>query len=70
MRRLRSVGACTSTRMPRITYVLLICLGVRGHSSASRQLLSMMRVGVLHGGVEHVKAIAPGERLRIVERLN
>ena len=27
----------------------------------------MMRVGVLLGGVEHVKAIAPGERLRIVE---
>ena len=33
------------------------------------QLLAMMRVGVLHGGVEHVKTISPGERLRIVERM-
>ena len=30
----------------------------------------MMRVGVLHGGVEHVRVVTPGERLRIVERLN
>lgn len=59
--------------MPRITYVSLTPLGVRGYpliGFACRQLLSMMRVGVLHGGVEHVKAITPGERLRIVERLN
>lgn len=31
------------------------------------QLLAMMRAGVLHGGVEHVKEIAPAERLRVVE---
>ncbi|TBU27702.1 hypothetical protein BD311DRAFT_788980 [Dichomitus squalens] len=44
--------------------------GVYEHGNAAHNLLSMMRVGVLLGGVEHVKAIAPGERLRIVERLD
>ena len=28
----------------------------------------MMRVGVLYGGVEHVDAISPGERLKIVDK--
>lgn len=28
-----------------------------------------MRVGILLGGVEHVNTVAPGERLRIVERI-
>ena len=34
------------------------------------QLLAMMRVGVLLGGVEHVTVVSPGEKLKIVERLN
>jgi hypothetical protein len=28
----------------------------------------MMRVGILDGGVEHVKLITPAERLRIIEQ--
>ena len=32
------------------------------------QLLSMMRVGVLYGGVEHVDTVSPGERLKIVDK--
>ena len=28
----------------------------------------MMRVGVLEGGVEHVKFITPAEKLRIIEQ--
>ncbi|KAI0773705.1 hypothetical protein C8Q74DRAFT_776181 [Fomes fomentarius] len=46
------------------------CGGVYEHSNAAHNLLAMMRVGVLHGGVEHVKVVSPGERLKIVERLN
>ncbi|RPD69253.1 hypothetical protein L226DRAFT_539930 [Lentinus tigrinus ALCF2SS1-7] len=44
------------------------CGGVYEHSNAAHNLLSMMRVGVLHGGVEHVDGIAPGERLKIVDK--
>ncbi|KAI8984934.1 fatty acid desaturase-domain-containing protein [Trametes punicea] len=42
--------------------------GAYDHSNAAHNLLSMMRVGVLHGGVEHVSILSPGEKLRIVER--
>ncbi|KAH9905069.1 uncharacterized protein BXZ73DRAFT_94856 [Epithele typhae] len=46
------------------------CGGVYEHGNAAHNLLSMMRVGALLGGVEHVKAVSPGERLKIIERLN
>ncbi|RPD74608.1 hypothetical protein L226DRAFT_78784 [Lentinus tigrinus ALCF2SS1-7] len=46
------------------------CGGVYEHSNAAHNLLAMMRVGVLHGGVEHVKTISPGEKLKIVERVD
>ena len=42
--------------------------GVYDHSNAAHNLLSMMRVGVLHGGHQHGlqdKAIPPSQRLRI-----
>ncbi|KAH9928575.1 delta9-fatty acid desaturase [Amylocystis lapponica] len=42
--------------------------GVYEHSNAGHNLLSMMRVGVLHGGMEQVqedKLVPPGQRLRI-----
>ncbi|RYP48473.1 hypothetical protein DL769_011198 [Monosporascus sp. CRB-8-3] len=42
--------------------------GVYGHSNAAHNLLAMMRVGILDGGVEHVKYVTPAERLRIVEQ--
>ncbi|KAH9894074.1 hypothetical protein C8Q73DRAFT_694444 [Cubamyces lactineus] len=45
------------------------CGGVYDHSNAAHNLLAMMRVGILLGGVEHVKTVSPGETLRIVERL-
>ncbi|EJD00826.1 delta 9-fatty acid desaturase protein [Fomitiporia mediterranea MF3/22] len=43
--------------------------GVYEHSHAAHNLLSTMRVGVLHGGLEQVdqKSIAPGEKLYIAE---
>ncbi|KAI0676698.1 hypothetical protein C8Q78DRAFT_1073491 [Trametes maxima] len=44
------------------------CGGVYDHSNAAHNLLAMKRVGILLGGVEHVKTVTPGERLRIVER--
>ncbi|KAI9063502.1 hypothetical protein FKP32DRAFT_724097 [Trametes sanguinea] len=43
------------------------CGGAYDHGNAAYNLLAMMRVGVLLGGVEHVKTITPGERLRIIE---
>ncbi|KAI0750674.1 fatty acid desaturase-domain-containing protein [Daedaleopsis nitida] len=46
------------------------CGGVYEHSNAAHNLLAMMRVGVLLGGVEHVTVVSPGERLKIVEHLN
>ncbi|TCD65356.1 hypothetical protein EIP91_002754 [Steccherinum ochraceum] len=42
--------------------------GVYDHSNAAFNLLAMMRVGVLEGGVEHIKFITPAERLRIIEQ--
>ncbi|THH19425.1 hypothetical protein EUX98_g8780 [Antrodiella citrinella] len=42
--------------------------GVYDHSNAAYNLLSMMRVGVLEGGVEHVKCVTPSQRLRIFEQ--
>ncbi|KAH8102929.1 hypothetical protein BXZ70DRAFT_905605 [Cristinia sonorae] len=42
--------------------------GVYDHSNAAYNLLAMMRVGVLEGGVEHVKFITPSEKLRIIEQ--
>ncbi|KAI0053187.1 delta9-fatty acid desaturase [Auriscalpium vulgare] len=42
--------------------------GVYDHSNAAHNLLSMMRVGVLHGGAPHGledKAIPPSQRLRV-----
>ncbi|KAI0366213.1 hypothetical protein BV20DRAFT_1002769 [Pilatotrama ljubarskyi] len=44
------------------------CGGAYDHSNAAHNLLAMMRVGILLGGVEHVSIVSPGERLRIVER--
>ncbi|KAI0643629.1 hypothetical protein C8Q79DRAFT_1012205 [Trametes meyenii] len=44
------------------------CGGVYDHSNAAHNLLAMKRVGILLGGVEHVKTVTPGERLRIIER--
>ncbi|KAK4656110.1 stearoyl-CoA 9-desaturase [Podospora pseudocomata] len=41
--------------------------GVYEHSNAAHNLLAMMRVAVLEGGVEHVKYVTPAERLRIIE---
>ncbi|KAH8115800.1 delta 9-fatty acid desaturase protein [Phellopilus nigrolimitatus] len=43
--------------------------GVYDHSHAAHNLLSTMRVGALHGGLEQVdaNAIAPGQRLYIAE---
>lgn len=32
------------------------------------QLLAMMRVGVLDGGVEHVKYVTPAQRLRVIDQ--
>ncbi|KAI0766183.1 fatty acid desaturase-domain-containing protein [Trametes elegans] len=46
------------------------CGGVYEHSNAAHNLLAMMRVGIVLGGVEHVNAVSPGERLRIIERAN
>jgi len=42
--------------------------GVYDHSNAAHNLLAMMRVGILHGGleVEADKAIPPSQKLRIV----
>ncbi|CDO74196.1 hypothetical protein BN946_scf185043.g248 [Trametes cinnabarina] len=45
------------------------CGGAYDHGNAAHNLLAMMRVGVLLGGIEHVKTITPGERLRIVKVL-
>lgn len=44
--------------------------GVYAHSNAAHNLLSMMRVGILAGGVETVEegSMSASERLRIVER--
>ncbi|OCH84401.1 hypothetical protein OBBRIDRAFT_891808 [Obba rivulosa] len=42
------------------------CGGVYEHSNAAHNMLSMMRVGVLLGGVEHVKSIPPAQKLMIV----
>ena len=42
-------------------------LSVTTKSDARSQLLSMMRVGVLYGGVERVGHVPPGERLKIVD---
>ncbi|KAI0089479.1 delta 9-fatty acid desaturase [Irpex rosettiformis] len=42
--------------------------GVYDHSNAAHNLLSMKRVGVLHGGVQHGlqdKAVPPAQRLRV-----
>jgi stearoyl-CoA desaturase (delta-9 desaturase) len=42
--------------------------GVYDHSNAAHNLLSMKRVGVLHGGSPHgtdEKAVPPSQRLRI-----
>ncbi|KZV76659.1 delta9-fatty acid desaturase [Peniophora sp. CONT] len=42
--------------------------GVYDHSNAAHNLLSMMRVGILHGGAPHgleEKAIPPSQRLRV-----
>ncbi|KAI0352765.1 hypothetical protein OH77DRAFT_1484997 [Trametes cingulata] len=44
------------------------CGGAYDHSNAAHNLLAMMRVGILLGGVEHVNIVSPGERLRVVER--
>jgi len=44
--------------------------GVYDHSNAAHNLLSMKRVGVLHGGAPHAldeKAIPPAQRLRIAQ---
>jgi len=45
--------------------------GVYDHSNAAHNLLAMMRVGVLHGGLEleadKVQAVPPSQRLQIVE---
>ena len=42
--------------------------GVYDHSNAAHNLLAMMRVGVLHGGLEQEseKAIPPSQKLRIL----
>ncbi|EMR65222.1 putative delta 9-fatty acid desaturase protein [Eutypa lata UCREL1] len=42
--------------------------GVYEHSNAAHNLLAMMRVGVLDGGVEHVKYVTPAQRLRVIEQ--
>ena len=42
--------------------------GVYDHSNAAHNLLSMMRVGILHGGAPHgleEKAVPPSQRLRV-----
>ncbi|KIJ39016.1 hypothetical protein M422DRAFT_781163 [Sphaerobolus stellatus SS14] len=42
--------------------------GIYNHSNAAHNILSMLRVGVLRGGVQHVDAIIPpGQELRIVQ---
>ncbi|KAF8664117.1 hypothetical protein AX16_000807 [Volvariella volvacea WC 439] len=43
--------------------------GIYKHSNAAHNLLSMMRVGILAGGVENVQhSVAPGQRLYIAQR--
>jgi stearoyl-CoA desaturase (Delta-9 desaturase) len=43
--------------------------GVYDHSNAAHNLLAMMRVGVLRGGLEleSEKSIPPSQKLRVVE---
>ncbi|KAG9003547.1 hypothetical protein FRB94_003067 [Tulasnella sp. JGI-2019a] len=50
--------------------------GVYDHSNAAHNLLAMMRVGVLHGGLEleadklNLQAVPPSQRLQVIDRVD
>ena len=63
-----SVGICAG----QTSVTGAFCGGVYEHSNAAHNLLATMRVGALHGGLEHVdpNALPPAQRLILTDSVD